>query len=662
MVAALLLAACSGNKQAATTPAASCDRACLESLIDRVLAGMLAHDAGTLPTTANFRYIENNQPLRAGEGSWKTLQSFGTYRHYFADPESGNAALITTMQENDGQGLFTLRIKAVGGKLAEAEAIVTHDPLGAARYARLGKPADAWLESVPEDERMTREALAATANKYFGSIENNDGKGDYSFFDDDCNRLEHGLKTTNTAPQKYGHSSDTTFVTLGCRGQFETGFLGFVTRVRDRRYEVIDGERGVVFSIAPLDHDGTTRSLPLTNGKTFKVPTYFSASRTLQVGEAFRARDGRITDIEMTLHEFPYGMRTGFRSTFDPPLDVPGGEAPEPGKACDSSCLESHIDQVAGAMAAHDPKRALLADRLRYTENDQLLAVGDGLWGTLTDLGSYRIHVADATSGQVSLLARVTETDLPGLLWLRARVVGGRVTEVEATVVREERPSAEELFRPRQPVEAEPAALNRAEPLLTQPVPPAQRAEREQLLTIVNRYFDALEQGQGGDVPFTADCLRRENGVTVTQNPDLPRPTAKGRDPGEMQWEIAASGEVPRQTFKPYALDCGTQLNSGYSAYIGRIRDRRARVTDEERGLISVTAYYDIPGTVRTFTSKSGVVTTLPPVLGRPYTLATQQLFRIVGGEIQRIEALNKVQPYGARPAWVSNHNALLPH
>jgi hypothetical protein len=348
-------------------------------------------------------------------------------------------------------------------------------------------------------------------------------------------------------------------------------------------------------------------------------------------------------------------MRTGLRSTFDPPMDVPGGQAPQPGKTCDSLCLESQIDQLVGAMAAHDPKRAPLADRLRYTENDQLLGVGDGLWGTLTEVGAYRIRVTDPTSGQVSLLARVTETDLPGLLWLRARVVGARITEVEATVVREERPGADELFRPRQPVEADPAALTRIDPQLLQVLPPAQRVDRGQLDALVNRYFDALEQGQGGDVPFTADCSRRENGVSVTRNPDLPRAAAKGRDPGETQWNSAAAGEVPRQAFKPYALECGMQLNSGYSAYIGRIRDRRALVTDEERGLVTVSAYYDIPGTVRTFTNKAGIVTTLPTVLGRPYTLATQQVFRIVGGEIQHIDAVNKVQPYGARPAWVAN-------
>jgi len=42
----------------------------------------------------------------------------------------------------------------------------------------------------------------------------------------------------------------------------------------------------------------------------------------------------------------------------------------------------------------------------------------------------------------------------------------------------------------------------------------------------------------------------------------------------------------------------------------------------------------------------------LPPVLGSPYTLAVQQVFRIDGAAIQRIESVSKPLPYGARPAW----------
>ena len=648
LVSTVALAACSRGQQQATPPATvACDRSCLEQQIESVLTGMVAHDASKLALNSGFRYIENNQSLKAGDGSWQTLQSVGPYKHYFADPDSGNAAVITTMKENDAEGLMTLRIKVVNGKLSEAESIITHDPRGAANYAKLGTgPAAEWLEAAPPEQRMTREALAATADKYFGSMQNNDGKGDYSFFADDCNRLEHGLKTTNNAPQNYGHSTDTEFVTLSCRGQFETGFLGFVTRIRDRRYEVIDVERGAVFGIAPFDHNGTLRNIPLTNGKNFKVPSYFSASRTLQVGEAFRARNGKIEDIEMTLHEFPYGMRTALRSTFSPTMAAPGGQAPAGSQACDRSCLEGVVGKLLTAFTSHDAKLAPLADKVKYTENDQQLALDDGLWGTLTAVSNYRIHVADPSRGQVSFVGRVTETDLPGILALRLRVVGGRISEIEAVIAREERPGSDELFRPRQPVEGDPAALTRLDPLFARVVPPPQRVGREQLVALVNRYFDAIQKGKGGDVPFASDCSRRESGVVVTGNKSLPRPPPKGRSATETTWGTT------EQPFKPYALDCAAQLNSGYTAYVARVRDRRINVVDEQRGLVYAVAYYDIPGTVKSFDRKDGGPTVLPQVLGRPYTIASPQVFKIDGGQIHRVEALNKVMPYGTASGW----------
>jgi hypothetical protein len=406
------------------------------------------------------------------------------------------------------------------------------------------------------------------------------------------------------------------------------GFLGFITRIRDRRHEVIDAERGVVFSIAGFDLDGRTRSIALTNGRNYPLPAYFSASRTLQVGEAFRIRDGRIDRIESTRHEFPYGMRTGFHATYDPSNDVPGGASPDPLRSCDADCLVTLSDQLLAAMTARDPQKAPLADTLRYTENDQRLEIYDGLWGTLTGVGANRLRVVEAERGTVQVIVRTVETDLPGILSLRLRVRGGRITEIEAAIVREEPTGAEELFRTRPPVEADPAGAARFDPLFEQPLLPTQRRARLQLVALADRYLDALAQGKGGEVQFSADCSRRDNGVTVTGNAAL------------------------HAVFSPYALDCAAQLQSGYSAYIDRIRDRRIVAVDVERGLVATSAYYDIPGTLRQVTGRSGADIALPHVLASPYTLAVQQVFRIDGAAIQRIEAVSKPLPYGARPAW----------
>jgi hypothetical protein len=644
VVGLAVLGACDGDHAAVVRQSTvACDRACLEKLMDAVMTAMVAHDASRLPLATGFRYVENNQALKVGQGSWKTVQSFGPYRHTFADPESGNAAVIATLRENDEDGVFTLRIHATGGRLREAEAVISHDPQGAADYNRLGQPAGDWSETVAAEDRMSREDLQETANRYFGALEDNDGKGDYSFFADDCQRLEQGRSATRNPPRKGDHSVEGEFATLGCRGQFEMGFLGFITRIRDRRHEVIDVERGVVFSIAGFDLDGRTRDIPLTNGGDYHLPTYFSAARTLQVAAAFRIRDGRIDRIESTRHEFPYGMRTGFHATYDPSYEVPGGVAPDPRRACDEACLVRISDQLLAAMAASDPKKAPLADTLRYTENDQRLELYDGLWGTLTQVGANRLRVVEAQRGTVQVIVRTVESDLPGILSLRLRVRGDRITEIEAAIVREERGSAAALNRQRLPVEADPAGAATFDPQFVLTLPLGQRRSRLQLVALADRYLDSLARAKGGAVQFSDDCLRRDNGVLVTENPTLSAAPPADRERSDRSWG---------SDFDPYALDCATQLQSGFSAYIERIRDRRIVAVDVGRGLVASSAYYDIPGTVRAFTSPTGDSIALPRVLDRPYTLAVLQVLRIDGAAIQRIESVSLALPYGARPYW----------
>ena len=44
-------------------------------------------------------------------------------------------------------------------------------------------------------------------------------------------------------------------------------------------------------------------------------------------------------------------------------------------------------------MIAHDPVKAPLASDVRYTENGQPLAIGDGLWRTLTARAEHALYL-----------------------------------------------------------------------------------------------------------------------------------------------------------------------------------------------------------------------------------------------------------------------------
>jgi len=318
LCAALAVAAApaSALAPARAGPGASCDRACLENLVDRYLAAMIAKDPSGLPLAKNVRFAENHQLLNLGEGSWRTIDGLGTYKHYFADPATGNVGFIGTVREHGAPGLFDMRLKVEGGKITEIETFLMRDAGAYQRYEEIGAPEPVWLETVPPEQRLPREQMIVEVNKYFQGMAHNDGRGDYSFFHPECNRLEHGLQTTNVKTKEaYGHSTDVQFSAMTCEQQFKTGFLGFVTEMRDRRFLMVDEERQVVFAFVTLDHNGTVRELLQTDGRLFVLPPYFNVPRTLQANEAFKLKDGKLYRIEMTLTELPYGIRPPWPDT-----------------------------------------------------------------------------------------------------------------------------------------------------------------------------------------------------------------------------------------------------------------------------------------------------------------------------------------------------------
>jgi hypothetical protein len=56
---------------------------------------------------------------------------------------------------------------------------------------------------------------------------------------------------------------------------------------------------------------------------------------------------------------------------------------------CDRACLENLIDQYWAAVVARDPKRLPLSQDVKYTENDQVMDIGDGFWKTAEGRGTY---------------------------------------------------------------------------------------------------------------------------------------------------------------------------------------------------------------------------------------------------------------------------------
>jgi hypothetical protein len=117
-------------------------------------------------------------------------------------------------------------------------------------------------------------------------------------------------------------------------------------------------------------------------------------------------------------------------------LAATGAAAQPGGAACDREYLIRVAEQYLDALVATDPKRPALAGAaVRYTENGQRLALGDGLWNSISARGTYKIHVADPVAGQIVTFITTPEAGTPITLALRP-VEKGLLHGIEATLER----------------------------------------------------------------------------------------------------------------------------------------------------------------------------------------------------------------------------------
>ncbi len=296
----------------AASPAATCDRACLEGFVDQYLDALLAHDPARLPITQDVRFTENGQQLELGDGLWRTMTGKGTFRMVVADTAAGHVAFLGSIREAGMPAMLALHLTIRNHRIAQIETLVQRSDRSALGFEKLGY---AWTSTIPPRERMSRDDLVRIANMYFSGMQQNDGKGVYPFASD-CNRIENGAFTTNV-PTPPGQTrpdprtADMYSAQWSCMEQFKSGLLHFVTRIRDRRFVAVDPERGLVFSFVFFDHSaGNTRTFQTPDGRT--VTAGPRQPWTWEIAETFRIEHGKIHQIMAVMNHVEYGMISGW--------------------------------------------------------------------------------------------------------------------------------------------------------------------------------------------------------------------------------------------------------------------------------------------------------------------------------------------------------------
>jgi len=286
------------------------------------------------------------------------------------------------------------------------------------------------------------------------------------------------------------------------------------------------------------------------------------------------------------------------------------------------------IDQYVKALVAHDPSRLPLSKDVKFTENSQLVEVGDGFWKTAEGIGNYRHVFADPEFGQVAMMGTMLEAGAPLLMSVRLRIELGRITEIEAV-----------YFKPGGGGPNNIAAMDksgRPEEIWFKSIPPAERLSRPAMIAIADAYFTGLQKNDGkgigttGTYPFTTDCHRIENGAPTT---NVPRPP--GEKPG---------------TINLFAMDCLSQFKMGLYYVVQNIHSRRYPLVDAERGVVWAHGVFD-QGTVNSGVLSDGTKHSYPG-FNRPGSILFTEAFLIEGGKIRRVEMIGPSATYHINSPW----------
>jgi hypothetical protein len=298
----ILSLAVAGFTAGSATAADDCDRACLEGLVNQYLAAVVAHDPSRLPLAKNVRYTENGITLKLGEGMWGVADGLGDYKLYFADPQGGQVGFMGVVKEHGHPQVLALRLKLEKRQISEIEAIVARSGAGAKPpEALVDKPI--FHETLAPSERRPRAEMVQIANSYFEALVQ--AKGGIAPFDANCTRVENGNITSNNPSP-----TASAMMKLSCGAQIEQEFSKFFTRIRDRRFPVVDEERGLVYTVIFFDHDGRVTSVKLKEGSvlgpTLTVRAPFDTPYTFMIGELFKIKNGKIYQVEAVLYTVAY--------------------------------------------------------------------------------------------------------------------------------------------------------------------------------------------------------------------------------------------------------------------------------------------------------------------------------------------------------------------
>jgi len=307
MIAAAALA---GFSTPAMAQAGSCDEACLLQLADQTMEAIAKQDFRSLPWAHPTRYTENNVSLMIGDAWWGSAgETVGNKAFALADEETGNVVWFGTIWDHDEPSFGAIRIQAPNGEIEALEVIAGRTPwpmpFGDPRAFKLSPEMG---KAVSQANRRSRERLIDLADGYLATKQRNNGTLLVEFAPN-CAMMENGVHMASTEAEYQARAKD-------CASVFKEGLFAPVERIRDRRFPVVDPERGLVLAISVQDLLSRETSIRTTSGKQVDLKRKYSQSRL--VAELIKIEGDKVVRSEAVVTFLPYRMLTPWDSARKP--------------------------------------------------------------------------------------------------------------------------------------------------------------------------------------------------------------------------------------------------------------------------------------------------------------------------------------------------------
>jgi hypothetical protein len=283
------------------------------------------------------------------------------------------------------------------------------------------------------------------------------------------------------------------------------------------------------------------------------------------------------------------------------------------GPDCDAHCLTGIAQQYLNDVTAQDSSKLPWANRVRYTENNVAMMIGDGFWGAGPSKVGEGLYLPDPHTGNVVWWGITGEHGQAAYHGLRLKIVNREITEVESYLGREGTP---DLFAA--------VADYQLDQTFSSELRSADRSPRERMVALVDGWFNSRQLNDGNVFTSIADgCKRTVNGLDTTS--------------GEYWAAQLAEG-------------CRQQLTLGLHKPVDRIRARRYPVVNEETGVVVALSLEDHAVRYVDYTSTDGKP--LKVEVEYPNARGRLELFKIVSGEITRIDGVSVFLPYYIQSLW----------